>query len=354
MSASLSSAVPAKQRNGSMELLKFVAAFFVVWIHAPFPGKLGQLVSTLARFAVPMFFLFSGYFNYGAQLSQVSRRAWRIALLFLLGLVLGQLSNCICAVLSAGRAEVQLLPDIPTLTELFQLLILHIPPHTGSLWYLAGLTACYGVFGLFLRFWGGNRCYTPFYTLCLCLFVVFFFGDTLPPIYGGSGPTLLLRNGWFLGLPMFGLGMFLHQHQSYLLERFSVTSAKLLGILLLGIFLSAAQGMALSYGNVPFGTMLQLPALCLLAALHPRFFSLPQGLTTFLGKVSVWIYLLHLPILQIYECWFQYPLIQRIDEREALLAPLILAGVSFLCAAVLESVLLIAGVLRRRVTLNET
>ena len=63
MSASQVSTTPAKQRNGSMELLKFAAAFFVVWIHAPFPGKLGQLVSTLARFAVPMFFLFSGYFN---------------------------------------------------------------------------------------------------------------------------------------------------------------------------------------------------------------------------------------------------------------------------------------------------
>ena len=350
MSASQVSTTPAKQRNGTMELLKFAAAFFVVWIHAPFPGKLGQLVSTLARFAVPMFFLFSGYFNYGAQLSQVSRRARRIALLFLLGLVLGQLGNCICAVLSGGNVGTQLLSDIPTLTELFQLLILHIPPHTGSLWYLAGLTACYGVFRLHLRFWDENRCYTPFYILCLCLFVVFFFGDTLPPIYGSSAPTLLLRNGWFLGLPMFGLGMFLRQHQSCLLERFSLTSAKLLGILLLGIFLSAAQGMALSYGNVPFGTLLQLPALCLLAALHPRFLPLPQGLTAFLGKVSVWIYLLHLPILQIYECWFQYPLSQRIGEREALLAPLILAGVSFLCAAVLESVLQIAGVLSRRMT----
>lgn len=350
MSASQVSTTPAKQRNGSMELLKFVAAFFVVWIHAPFPGKLGQLVSTLARFAVPMFFLFSGYFNYGAQLSQVSRRARRIALLFLLGLVLGQLGNCICAVLSGGNVGTQLLSDIPTLTELFQLLILHIPPHTGSLWYLAGLIACYGVLGLYLRFRGDSPSYTPFYVLCLSLFAVFFFWDTLPPIYGESSPTLLLRNGWFLGLPMFGLGMFLRQYQQRLIQGFSLTAGKLVGILVLGILLTAAQGMALTYSNIPFGTLLALPALCLLAAEHPRFLPLPQGLTAFLGKVSVWIYLLHLPILQIYECWFQYPLTQRIGEREALLAPLILAGVSFLCAAVLESVLQIAGVLSRRMT----
>lgn len=316
-----------------MEIWKLIAALFVVWIHVPFPGPLGQLVSSLARFAVPMFFLFSGYFNYGARVSQVSRRTRRIVLLLILGLFLGQLSNCVCAVLSGGSVGGQLLSDLPTLQELFQLLILHIPPHTGSLWYLAGLIACYGVLGLYLRFRGDSPSYTPFYVLCLSLFAVFFFWDTLPPIYGESSPTLLLRNGWFLGLPMFGLGMFLRQYQQRLIQVFSLTAGKLVGILVLGILLTAAQGMALTYSNIPFGTLLALPALCLLAAEHPRFPLIPSSWSTFLGEASLWIYLLHLPLLQIYTCWYQYPLTLRLGAAEGFLAPLIIAGMSLLCAA---------------------
>ena len=48
--------------NRTLQAAKAVAAFMVVFIHCPFPGRFGETVSALARFAVPLFFAVSGRF----------------------------------------------------------------------------------------------------------------------------------------------------------------------------------------------------------------------------------------------------------------------------------------------------
>ena len=50
--------------NYCMDFLKGLACIFVVFIHVKFPGIFGQAVQAVARFAVPFFFMVSGYFYY--------------------------------------------------------------------------------------------------------------------------------------------------------------------------------------------------------------------------------------------------------------------------------------------------
>lgn len=50
----------SKTRNLVFDILKYVAAFFVVTIHFPiYPN-----ITAFARFAVPCFFILNGYFLY--------------------------------------------------------------------------------------------------------------------------------------------------------------------------------------------------------------------------------------------------------------------------------------------------
>jgi len=51
------------RRNQSIDLLKLIAAFFVVIIHNRFPGDFGFAANAIARFAVPTFFMITGYFT---------------------------------------------------------------------------------------------------------------------------------------------------------------------------------------------------------------------------------------------------------------------------------------------------
>ena len=54
--------VAEKKQYNLLDALKIVAAFFVVCIHVHFPGDLGRCVIAVARFAVPFFFMVSGFF----------------------------------------------------------------------------------------------------------------------------------------------------------------------------------------------------------------------------------------------------------------------------------------------------
>lgn len=49
-------------RADNIDILKAICAFLIVCIHAPFPGVIGEYITALARIAVPIFFMITGYF----------------------------------------------------------------------------------------------------------------------------------------------------------------------------------------------------------------------------------------------------------------------------------------------------
>ena len=51
-------------RNARLNLLKGFACIGVVFIHVTFPGVFGQIIKDAAGFAVPVFFLTSGFYSY--------------------------------------------------------------------------------------------------------------------------------------------------------------------------------------------------------------------------------------------------------------------------------------------------
>lgn len=61
-----------RSRVDSIDILKAICAFLIVCIHVPFPGNIGEYVTTLARIAVPIFFMITGYFYSGV----VKKRSW--------------------------------------------------------------------------------------------------------------------------------------------------------------------------------------------------------------------------------------------------------------------------------------
>ena len=51
-----------ENRNNNLDILKTICAFLVICIHIPFPGSVGAIITPLARIAVPIFFMITGYF----------------------------------------------------------------------------------------------------------------------------------------------------------------------------------------------------------------------------------------------------------------------------------------------------
>ena len=84
-----------KSRNPYLDIVKLIAAFCVVFIHANAsapasknPSILLYLIQVIVRFAVPFFFMVSGYFTFRAPAEKIKKRLKRTAILIAIANIL--------------------------------------------------------------------------------------------------------------------------------------------------------------------------------------------------------------------------------------------------------------------------
>ncbi len=330
------------QRNQTMELFKLLAAVLVVFIHTPFPGELGGVLTCMGSIAVPYFFLICGYFNFCASARQVQRRMLHLLRLLILGTAVHLLYNCIVTELSGG-STIAYLRTVPLeADEWVKLLFLHIHPYAGHYWYLLAGLGVYLVYYLYVRFWEeGQVNYGAFYGLGLCLFVVLFvYGVLWPIVFSSDVPAMECRNGWFLGLPFFAAGLWLHQYQQQVVRAFRLTDGKLILLLAAGIFLSLLQRTGVQSGLVPFGMLLALPALFLLLLGHPVISEAGwmERFCAKCGRLSTWIYIFHLMIGLFYDAYLDAPMLAHAGQAAEYIRPLAVLGISLAAALVWDAI----------------
>ena len=66
------------ETNHLLDCIKGIACICVVFIHVHFPGQIGEVISHLSGFAVPIFFMTSGYFVYNCTNIVLKKRVKRI------------------------------------------------------------------------------------------------------------------------------------------------------------------------------------------------------------------------------------------------------------------------------------
>lgn len=338
-------------RNLSMECCKLIASFFVVFIHVPFPGQAGKLVDCLARFAVPTFLMISGYFNYQADSAAIARRLKHILYLILVGTVVDLCWGCVATELEGGSTVAYLRAAILDPIEVIRWIVLHFHPYAGHLWYLNAIATCYMALYVYTRFRGEEKVnYTPFYYLCLNLFVILFIFGIVDPANGRES-VVNTRDGWLMGLPMFGIGLFIREYQERIFERFDLPAWKLIAVIVGGALFSVLQWQTVLIGIMPFGTVLEVLALMLLLVSHPN--ASPKRkwagkLMLSFGPISTWIYILHLTVLSVYVRVMQPAVAAALGAAEGWLCPWIVLGMSLVAAVAAEWIQKTVKRLRRR------
>ena len=289
--------------------LEGAACISVIFIHCMLPSWPGILMCGLARFAVPLFFIVSGYYlrKGSAQETEIKRRAnqkakrlgWILAQTALLYLVW----SLIRAFLEGGAAQVkEKLLEIVTPRQLFATIFLgDFTPVGGHLWFLAALMVCYGIIaytGIALLKKNTGRLAAVLLTVhlagrlvCALLSVDRLFGI---PVY------LWFRNWLFMGLPFFLLGDWFRQNQETLTRKFSTKT--LLAVFSVGVVLTAAETVlvAAKTGDdreLYLGTFLMVFSLFLLAWKKPQ--KTGGGILAKIGRnYLLEIYLLHLWVME--------------------------------------------------------
>lgn len=337
-------------RNQSVECTRLLASILVVFIHCPFPGEIGGTVTCLARFAVPMFFVISGYYAWGQDAVRIKKRLYRVLGLNVTATVLYGAWKVVKAVCEGERLFLSLRGAVPTGNDLVRFALLSVNPYAGHLWYLAAAWTCWLILWGYVRFWGnGEVRYGPFYRFCAGAgFLQFLLGE-LAPMLGVSLPYMLCRNAFLTGLPMFAMGLFLREYGQRLTDGLNLTEGKLAVVILLGAGFSLLCAKSVGGVDLPIGIVIAVAALMLLAVSHPKLsgeHSFLEWCISQFGTLSASVYILHLMVMELYDIFLLPRFADRLGSRKLWIRPVAVLGITLAVAVAWE--LVRAGIKRLR------
>lgn len=208
------------KRNETLDTLKGFACLAVVILHCPFPTKVGSILSIYTRFAVPLFFMVSGYFCrfsvYSSDLTKLKKKMSHVLHILAASLLLyGIVGVCINGGLSAG--------SITTIEVLdwvfFNAVPKNIFPYGGHLWFLFALMYCYPLYYLLNKLFKGSH---HLYTIAGSLIVFRYIYAVLIENNIIAGKECFYTNVWLVGLPFFVVGVCVREMR--LLEKISAST----------------------------------------------------------------------------------------------------------------------------------
>lgn len=289
--------VEIKNRYGGLDSLKALCAFMVICIHVPFIFGPGKYYLDLTRFAVPCFFMISGFFyprtiEKKGELKQIIRIARLCLISFALFLVWTRLFYHI-----SGQDFTYVTDRLTSFNGLVKLLVFNNAFVAFHLWYvfaflyvlIISLIAC--ALKLKKLLFGVSP---------LLLLTGIVLGNYSGPVLGGYITIDLARNAYFFGLPFFCLGWFIAENRDKIC---SAMSKKLLIILivvstatqLLEHLLIEKAGFAVT-GDIYLTTALCAASVFLFFLMYVK----GDGAMATIGrKYSTGIYLVHPVIIDI-------------------------------------------------------
>ena len=198
------------ERNVTLDVIKLIASYFVVFIHVPFPGEFGVVTETAARFAVPVFFIASGFFGYGNGPDKIKRKMKNIFFLFLFASALYNLLNIALRFVSENGSVPEYIAGFFKPEVILKLVLLNCTYSSDRLWFLLALIYVYAFYCLACKFGIKEKVIFGISFAGLALHLLL--GEVLLA-FGTEVPYEFLRNFLLMGIPFFGIGMFLKKYE---------------------------------------------------------------------------------------------------------------------------------------------
>lgn len=322
-----------KKQYENLNALKIIAAFFVVAIHVHFPGDFGRAFIAVARFAVPFFFMVSGFFSYYENNDVLNEKYKRklkhlftiFAGSFVMYLVYGLL---VCIVNNNIGDYISHKFSPVAFAEFF---VFNHPRVMEALWFLPAL--CYATLVFF--FFEKKGITKKMYFLIPVLFLSGVILRELPEFIQGM-PSLftkayICRNWLFVGLPFYMTGHFIRANEEKFTEKFSDIS--LIIIMIVSTVEAVAADLLHVQKSLYIGTFFAVSALFIFALRKES--KVKTGKLAFLGaKYSLYIYILHIMVKNIFEKVFSISIFGSVGEALTPVMPVVVFAVTLVASAV--------------------
>lgn len=336
------------RRNEAIECGRLFAAFCVVFIHVGFSqiSFIKSAIDCVACFAVPFFFVVSGYYAYQTNEEKVGKRIKHMAKLIVIAMAVYFAWLCFWQGAISHQSVGEFLKSMLYEYNIARWIFLNGIPPTAHLWYLSAAMYCWIALWVYIKFQGDSeKNYKPIYTVSMCLLAIHILLSLNVTAVGISVAGDVYRNAMFFGFPMFSLGLFLHEYRDRITAVFGLKNGRLLLMMIAGVALSLLQWRGIGSCDMPVGMILTVSAFLLLLLRHPsisRESKLMAGIIARFGRISTNIYIMHIMWFQIYGIIFKDKLMAISAQLEACLRPFIIILVSLAFACLCELVLELA------------
>lgn len=204
---------------------KIIACFFVICLHISFPGRIGQIITTFARFAVPLFFMITGYYTVCndkyKMLEKIDKRLKKIINLTLISFVFYLVLNILINIKN-GTLENYIL-GIKNCTNIFKFLFLNWTTPiigVGHIWYLFALVYVM----IILKVVNKYNLYKKSYILSILIIIGIYIWELVDSYYKLGVSQIYYRNAWLMGFSFFMLGHLIKANEN----KFLLTRKKLI------------------------------------------------------------------------------------------------------------------------------
>lgn len=295
-----------KQQNHYLDYWKGIACAAVVFFHTRFPiYTLDGVLQSMFRFAVPLFFMISGYYSYYEQRDMVTqklpskmKRIFWINLggcfyYFVVQMAIGLFGD------SHGSVEdtIERFHMLINKRTMVHWLIFNQDPFINIMWFTSALLYCY------IIFWGVNHFnqYGLFYRLIPVLLAIHLVVGNLLILFGVEVNKVYYRNFLLYGIPFFMLGNYFHGHREDIIEKFNMEKCR--WMFFLGLLLGIGEWFIVGRREMYLGTILVVISVFIMTMHEPEKKS--KSFFTKVGKeYSLFVYIIHYSFIIVLESFF--------------------------------------------------
>lgn len=285
----------------SFNYLKAFACCFIVLIHCRFPGYIGNVVRTIAKFGVPFFYMVSGYFFlYGENCEYVQNKTKDKILHVFKIIVNSALFYWLFSLFYIFVLRQSLeLDDVLVPRGIVKLFVANSPFVYSHLWFLGALLYCYITAGLLKEKIRG-RWKKKIIILLLMMFVCM---SEILPAFGLKITILeipLYNIFFFRAFPFFLMGIYMKENKKLIVSKVHKrTKKELKCIIALGFLLSVVERILLVESQFYMGTFIAVFMLFIYCMAYPVGYN---KTIQYIGKyLSMYIYILHIAIMKLFD-----------------------------------------------------
>ncbi|MCD7817391.1 MAG: acyltransferase [Bacteroides sp.] len=207
----MNTAAPVRggSRLSSLDSCKAVAAICVVLIHFGFPGLFGSSLQAICRWAVPYFFMVSGYFAYSENwdFKRITKKSLRIFKMTLVAVAIYLVYNIVTDGIASVFSELSIL-------NILKLVVFNAPQVSSAhLWFLFALIYCYLL--LIVTHKLLNTWLLKLY-IVVALVLHVMIAEVLPAIGIVTFAHPIVRNAYLLGFPFFLTGYYVRANEKFI------------------------------------------------------------------------------------------------------------------------------------------